>query len=492
MTSLYREPPGNVPDCYVGIDIGTTNTKAVSLHRDGHVGTTLREQTPVVEKRGALFFDLVSLEKIIRGYLDYFRARGTVLGVSLTSVGESIVPVRDGSPLCDPLVWYDPATSEVESRIRQRIESTAPREATGISSNSILSLYKILWTRETMGIDEPQWWLPLSSYMVYRCTGSTAWDFSHASRTMLLDVSTCGWNSRILSQFGLESSLGPLSSLGTPVGFDQKGTRYFLGGHDHITGLFGVSSIVRGKPFILDSIGSSESVVTLGGSLPSLLTEQNCAIGVAFRPGQYYLLKGLRSFGTFLESLALLSGARDVRKFYETSNETLLREKTHTKRAIDIIVGGDPVAGEGCSTFSLMNVPIGADPALLVHSAYVYLGAMSRLLTEEISRHAGAEAELVASGAVTSNSLLMQYKAAILGRPLTILKTEELGCVGAALCAATGSRDSETIDAFVGLQEKTIVTPDSALSLHLQEESRHLIERYARMMQENVKDAVQM
>jgi L-fuculokinase len=484
-------PSASSPDFYVGIDIGTTNTKAVSLRRDVHIGAILRAQTPIVERKGALFFDLLSLEKIVRGYLEYFRARGIVRGVSFTSVGESIVPVRGGSPLCDPLVWYDPATSEIESRIWPEIESVAPRKTTGITSSSILALYKILWTREAMGIREPESWLPLSSFLVYWLAGSAAWDFSHASRTMMLDIATCAWNSRILSQFGLESSLGPLRALGTPVGFDRERTPYFLGGHDHITGLFGVDRIVRGTPFILDSNGSSESVVTLGGSLSPLLAEQNCAIGVAFHSAQYYLLKGLRSFGTFLESIAVLSGAHDVRLFYEAVNERLLREKALTGRTIDIIVGGDPVAGDGCSTFSLMNIPIGTDPAVLVHSAYVYLGAMSRILTEEVTRHAGENAEIVTSGAVTSNRLLMQYKAAILGRPLGILRTEELGAVGAALCAAAGSEDSETIDAFVSLQEKTTVAPDGSSSTAVREESQRFIERYRRILQENVKDAVQ-
>jgi hypothetical protein len=66
----------------------------------------------------------------------------------------------------------------------------------------------------------------------------------------------------------------------------------------------------------------------------------------------------------------------------------------------------------------------------------------------------------------------------------------ELASVGAALCAATGSRDSQTIEAFVAYQTQTLIAPDIALASRLLEESQNLVERYRRMMQENVSAAL--
>ena len=58
-----------MPDCYVGIDIGTTNTKAVAILSSGDTDGTLSRRTPLPARSGVLFFDIRALEHIVDGFL---------------------------------------------------------------------------------------------------------------------------------------------------------------------------------------------------------------------------------------------------------------------------------------------------------------------------------------------------------------------------------------------------------------------------------------
>lgn len=478
------------PACTVGIDIGTTYTKAVVLCADGSLGGVLRAGTPTRAQHGATFFDLPALEAEVDRLLGAVRAAHRVMGVSFTSVGESVVPVRGGRALANALVWHDPATEAVERRFRAEIDRELPQDRRGCTSSSTLSIYKILWMREALGLEEPEAWLPLSAYFVYRATRQARWDYSQASRTMLLDVPAGRWCAGLLRRFGLEAALPPLAPMGTLLGTDEHGTAYALGGHDQLTGLFCVRAVLGEKPFVFDSLGSSESVVTLTGSRSPFSSTGGLYVGAAFGPGLFYVLGSLRSSGTLLECLARLGGGREAGSYYGALNARMLEHRERLGEAFPLLAGGDAFAGEGVHTLTLMNVPLDAGPESVAHSAYVYLATMARLLVERIGAFADPDPILVASGAATANELYMRYRATIIGRPLHVLENEEIGGIGAALCAAAGLGGRSTIEAFAGRQVSRIVEPGQDPVPGLRDQSDALVEQCQGILERTLREAL--
>lgn len=443
----------------MGIDIGTTNTKAVILSSDGKVETAFREITPFRSKHGAVFFDLSRLEEMIVFFKREIQKRYAIRGIAFSSVGESVVPVRAGKALSDPLFWNDPVTKDTAERKLEYNEKCSPELNRRGKTNHTFSLYKIIWMRETLGIDEADYWLSIPGYFVYRFTGIPSCDYSQATRTLLFDIGAGKWETRCLSRFDLENRLPALGAMDARAGEDREGIQYAFGGHDHITGLLPIEAITEGRPFIFDSIGSSESTVTLTDSRRSHSDSGAICMG-AFGPGRFYALNAIIYSGVLMKRIAALGGNADTNAFFEAANSALIHRDAPPEKAFSIIAGGDPVAGLERSNLSFINFPPEIDAAQLAHTAYVYMAAMSRINIETLYRYTDSDALIVAGGGGTVNSLYMRYRAAIYKRPIHIIPAAEMSAIGASLCAAGAARDSETVRAFRQARNFTVVRPD--------------------------------
>jgi sugar (pentulose or hexulose) kinase len=475
-------------DCYVGIDIGTTNTKAVILYTDGTLGTPLKAATPFYSRHGAVFFDLPLLENIVSGFKKEIQERCRIVGISFTSVGESVVPVRSGKALADPLFWNDPVTEAAARGNPIDHEACNPEMNRKGKTNATLSIYKIIWMRTVLRIDEPEYWLPIASYFIYRTVRVPCWDYSQATRTLLMDINAGKWESDLLRRFDMENQMPPINAMGTYIGEDAEGVSYALGGHDHITGLFCIETLVEKRPFMFDSIGSSESMVTLTNSRELRSHSGELCIGAAFCPGRFYALNAIIYSGVFLKFIAKLGGGDDVDAFFTAMNRKLSDLASPPEKVFPIIIGGDPVAGLNKSGLSFINIPLDTDMPQLAHAAYVYMAAMARLNIDELTYYTDPEALLIAGGGGTVNSLYLQYRAAILGRPIHIIPEVEMGGIGAALCAVKAMQDEKTARAFIRNRDFKVIRPDYQWGSHVHRQAEELLSFYRDMPEKKMRE----
>jgi Sugar (pentulose and hexulose) kinases len=251
-------------ECFVGIDIGTTNCKALIVNEEGRLIKTLSRKTQYKTIGGIQFFDLAE----ICAFVDDAESEATTLGklrsVGFSSVGESTVPVsKEGKALFDPVLWSEQSVTANEEEADFIVrENTFSR--IGISQNGLLALDKILWfCRNYPEIaKKADCYLPLTSYLVFRKTNQAAWDYSQALRSNAFLVHERCWDENLLSHFGLKP-FGRLCPMGTAIG-EKNGVVYGLGGHDHITGLYAIHSLMAEKEssFFYESMGTS-AVLTL-------------------------------------------------------------------------------------------------------------------------------------------------------------------------------------------------------------------------------------
>lgn len=466
-------------DCYVGIDIGTTNTKAVILHTDGTLGSSLKTATPFYLDSGVCFFNLSILENIIREFKSSIQERYHILGISFTSVGESVVPVRNGKALADPLFWNDPITEDTARNMLIDSGECNPEMSRKGKTNATFSIYKIMWMRNVLQIDEPDSWLPIASYFIYRFIHIPCWDYSQASRTLLLDINKGEWKTDLLRRFDLEKQFPRVDAMGSCIGKDEDGISYALGGHDHITGLFCIETLVDKNPFIFDSIGSSESMVTLTNSREFRSGSGEICIG-GFGPGKFYVLTSIIHSGTFMKFIARIGGSDDIGAFFEIINGKLLKSSP-PENIFPIIAGGDPVTGLEKSGLSLVNLSMDTDIVRLTHAAYVYMATMARLNIDKLSNYTGSEVLIIAGGGGTVNNLYMQYRSAVLSRPIYIIPSVETGGIGAALCAAKALNDKKTSTAFRQNQNFKVVLPDYKWGDIIRNQSTELLSFYKDM-----------
>ena len=486
--------------CYLGIDIGTTNTKALCVNEHGAVAELRREKTPIRSVRGLSYLDLGELEQIVDRFLQRTGSKYRLEGVCFTSIGESIIPVRGGKALADPLLWYEQATNATAQSVYPQIRELVEYGITGVGNDSTLGLYKLLWMKQQGNLEHAEFWLPVSSYMIYRKTGAALWDYSQAGRSYALDIHERRWNQKLLARFNLQNSLGEIGYMGREVAEDGNGIRYFLGGHDHICGLNFVRELFGRRPFIYDSLGSSAFTVTLARERKKELhfresfMKPNGIIGIGFQDRQYYLQNSIRYAGKLLQALAGIAGVpqSETPEFYKRMNRSMRDRTPISGRNCLFVVGGDLHADLRGNTFSLLDIPMDADAIDLVHGAYVYLCTMTRLIVERLRGFMPEEPVFFTGGATVRNRLLMEYKAAILGRSVNMLDISELSALGAVFCILQGLGENEVMERIRANTRITTVQPDGKLRSRLLEMSDAMLEQYRQLKEQPGIDVLQL
>lgn len=458
---------------YLGIDVGTTNTKVLALHGDGSSQILHSSPTPVYTRKGVSFFDMAAIEETLSGAVDRARKNLDLRGIGFSSVGESVIPLdAEGAPLADPVVWYDRVTLDLFRELGDRSD-LFPYETRGLGMKHTLGVYKMLWMKQNMPeVAGVRHWLPVSSYIPYRWSGEMRWDFSQACRSHLLDIHERSWDGRALGELGLAGELPPADYMGSRVGTTKAGIPLYLGGHDHIVGMNGVR-ILFGSDTIFDSIGSAS---VLGGTVSlgaeemrrTLAASDDLIIGVAQAPGAYYAENSTRYFGKLLEATARLLGAADIGLFYEEMNQSLQQRSEAAPLLPRFFVEGDRIVRQEKTGFDIRNLDVTMPREDVVWGLYLYLAVTTQLIVEEL-QGLFQKPRFVAGGGTSRNSLLMQVTADVLNRPITLLEQSELSGLGAALSAAESAGDTSTLEHTRHRLETRTLEPSARQALRARE-----------------------
>jgi sugar (pentulose or hexulose) kinase len=455
-------------ECYLGIDVGTTNTKVLTLSTDGTTRVAASTATPTYATGGVEYFELRSITSWVAETVRDLQAEHAVLGMGFSSIGESVVPLDSaGRALSDPVVWYEEVTRETEQRFRETpgLEDYVRK---GIGSDHTLGVYKILWMQQHLeGLESAAYWLPVSSYVAYRYSGTMRWDYSQGCRSYLLDIHERTWQEELLSRLGLEGTLPPAAYMGSYLGATDDGIGIYLGGHDHIVGMNGVQ-VLFGSGTIYYSVGSASVLGGMVDAAPEQIRQKlqrsaDLIVGVGSSPESYYAENSVRYFGKLLEAVSRMMGAQSPGEFYTAMNREI-EGATPPEKLPLIFTEGDLLVAHRISGFTMAEVGVDIDQRSMAWAVYLYLAVMTELVFESISEMVG-EPTLVAGGGVTQNRTFMQLVSDVLNRPITLIQEAEMTAFGAALTAADGAGDAETIRRTKAGIDRTEITPSPQASL---------------------------
>jgi sugar (pentulose or hexulose) kinase len=466
---------------YVGIDIGTTNSKVVAVGESGDILLQDSAATPWTLRQGLRFFDLAAIDSLVDSFVARAADICSVKAVAFSSVGESVVPVKNGRALADPPLWDESAISAngEEAEIMGRHGGFAE---TGIQPNGLLSLDKILWMRRNLKeTREADYWLPLSSYEAYRKTGSTLWDYSQAGRSNLFQVHKRTWLEPMLDAFGLPAP-GTLAPMGRPAG-ERDGIGYALGGHDHIVGLFGIRQLFGAGdlPFFYYSMGTAAvlalAVRETDGDLHGLkaYNPRGGSLIADAEKGAYILTRSFRRFGGLLRSHMKLGGHKAETADFAEVNRQINAENP----PLDCLFACDSdfLLGRRKSPQTIW-FDAGPDMTIpgLIHSTYVYLCMVSAFIRDDLFPAAPVSAgryRFVAGGGNTENALLMDYLASAINHEITLPGVREISALGAAVAAICSRDDYPVLEALRSrLKEKAVLRAPSPHLAPLMEEAR--------------------
>ena len=263
----------------LGVDIGGTGAKCVAFDDHGAQLALSYIEYPNPPGKANLEPQVLSdsVVRVIRDCVQALPARDAVAAITVSSFGESFVPIDEhGAPLTDIIMYFANSESgEFDELVRRVGEETFMRVAR-ILPDASYSLAKMLYTLRTA--ERPVWkFLPIAAYVCYRLSGAVMTDVSLACRTLLYDVEKREWSRELLEASGVAlDQLPDVCPTGTAVGFLRpeiaqalslpENVRVVIGSHDQIVNALACGICEHGDG--VDVSGTCECIEPLFAGIP--------------------------------------------------------------------------------------------------------------------------------------------------------------------------------------------------------------------------------
>ena len=447
----------------LGIDVGTTNTKAVLCDVEGRLVGQAAAPTPSTP--GVPGQATSDPESVFATVLQVLRdtvaqcPTAEVVGIGVSSMAEAGVPLDShDAPVYPIIAWYDNRTLPYRAWWAERLDDDALYAVTGLQPGHIYSLNKILWLRdhEPAAYARLARWLSVSDYVAYRLSGEQAMSYSQASRTLAFDVRSLRWSVPLLHLAAVAQgifptavpsgqTLGPLRPEVARACGLKPGAIVAAGGHDHLCAALACGATKPGV--VLDSIGTTEAVLSALAEPRTGPDVRRLGLhcGVHVVPRAYYIIGGLLGIGPMQRWLV------DAFLGMEPGDEAYVRlaELAATSPAgaqgllfLPFLAGGgapqiDPSASGGWLGLRLHHTRADLVRAALEGAAM----ELHRLLDcfAAVADAEGLVAALRAVGGGSRSSLGLQLRADVTGRMVETPAESERAAMGGALLGGLGA-----------------------------------------------------
>ena len=212
-------------ECILGLDQGTTSSRAVVFDREGRIrGVAQREYPQIYPQAGWVEHDpeeiwtsqiTVAVEALSRANV---RPRDiAALGITNQRETTLVWDRETGRAIYNAIVWQDRRTADICERLRKDGLEEIIRWKTGLLIDSYFSATKLMWVLEHVkGAREQAEQGKLAfgtvdTWLVWRLTNGRVHsiDASNASRTMLYNIREGKWDQELLSALEIPVSILP-------------------------------------------------------------------------------------------------------------------------------------------------------------------------------------------------------------------------------------------------------------------------------------------
>ncbi len=422
------------PGILLGIDVGTTMTKAAAFDLEGR---ELGSSALLTSWRVAGDWREADPDELFDTALDAAqraieRLRGSrVVGIGVCSMAETTVLLNEEGEASGPAVaWNDPRGAEEAKELGEVFGEETFASRTGMWPSSIQSVAKLAHLSRKASISRPRG-LSVADWIVYRLCGVQAMEASLASRTGAFQVETGEWWEEVLEWAGLGRDFFPdvvhagqlVGRASEELGEGLGGAAVAPAGHDHLAVAVGAGVIGEGE--VLDSVGTAEALVR-SLSRPNaaqLVAAARRRLGTSRHvlPDRWALLAG-QSFGQLLRAVGALVG------IYGQDGMKRLEELGRLASPNGLVVEREGGYGALC----IRGVTQAASPGALWRAAWEALERGWAELLARLEEVSGPAEELVLTGGWAA-ARAKRLPEALGSRRLWLPEVREAGARGAAL-----------------------------------------------------------
>ena len=229
---------------YIGaLDQGTTSTRFILFDESGTPRASHQiEHQQLYPQPGWVEHDPREIWKnsvvvIVEAMRKVRASAKDVAAIGITNQRETIVAwnPKTGMVWHDAIVWQDLRGTPIVERIKADISAEDLRKKTGLIHSPYFSASKIVWMLENVeGLRQAAEqgeivFGTIDTWLVWNLTGGreggvVVTDVTNASRYLLMDISTCRWDTRLLQMFNIPEGCLPtiVPSIGSIYGYTAK------------------------------------------------------------------------------------------------------------------------------------------------------------------------------------------------------------------------------------------------------------------------------
>ena len=445
-------------DYAAALDQGTTSTRFMIFDHEGKVvAIDQKEHEQIYPKPGWVEHDPVEItmrsDQVIAGTLQKAGLKASDLAaVGVTNQRETTVvwEKSSGKPVYNAIVWQDTRTDQICNELSKDGGQDRFRSKTGLPIATYFSGPKIKWILDNVdGARERAergeiLFGNIDTWCIWNLTGGPdggvhITDVTNASRTLMMDLQTLGWDEEILGVLGVPRAMLPEIKASSEVYGEAKGD---LGGisvagdlGDQQAALFGQTCFSVGEA--KNTYGTGCFVLLNTGTEP-VPSKSGLITGLGYKIGDQpaaYMLEG-----SIAITGALVQWLRDNLGMIQSSAEVEALASTVENNGGVYFV----------PAFSGLFAPYWRSDARGIVAGltrYVNKGHIARAVleatawqTKEVVDAMNADSgvdltSLKVDGGMVYNELLMQFQADVLGVPVirpTVAETTALGAAYAA------------------------------------------------------------
>jgi xylulokinase len=449
----------------LGIDVGTTGTRAVLVDDDGRVvASATHDHVPFASPHpGWAEQDpddwWRACQAAVRQALAGSR---TIDAVGLTGQMHGAVLLDASDRILRPApIWSDQRTTAECRAIIERVGEARLIELTSNPALTAFTLPKLLWVRQ----HEPGTWarvrrvvLP-KDYVRLRLTGEHATDVADASGTLLFDVANRRWSSAMLDALELDARLlpavsespevsGRVSAAGAEATGLPEGTAVVAGAGDQAAGAVGMGVV---RPGVVSATIGTSGVVFAATDRPARDSLGRVHTFCHAVPDRWHVMGVTQAAGLSLRWFAdrFGAGSDDGRDVYER----LDGEAAVAPPGADGLLWAPYLLGERTphldpdARAALVGLTAGHGRTHVVRAILEGV-AFSLRDTLSIYDEMSVPVQAIRLGGGGARSPLWRLvQADVYGRDVEVVETEEGPAYGAALLAGVGAGVWPSVDA---------------------------------------------
>lgn len=456
----------------LGLDVGTTGTKAVVFDLEGKVLASCYREYPLLSpKPGWQELDPNRVWEAVKAVLGEVAAKtkkDPVKTMAISAQGEACHAVdRQGNCLTNSVVTFDARTADYPAWWLQRKSRLDIAWITGMPLHGMYTINKIMWFKyNEPRIYEKTWkFLCYEDFIHCRLGLAPVMSSSLAARTMAFDVQKGMWSEEMLRISEIENSKLPaVAPGGTVVGeipdkiADElglpRGILVATGGHDQPAGALGAGIMERGEAMM--AMGTAFAICPVFDKfiVTQDLVDSNLCCYNSCIPGRYAslvfnftggsLLKWYRDTFAGLEKSEAEKTGRDV---YDMICEKVPNGSGNVLVLPHFTVTGTPYF-DTASRGVIAGLTLNTSREEIVGAILSGLIYEMKLNLELLKNNGIAVDRMRMAGGGSKNPAVVQRNADILGIPIAVLKNTEAAALGVAMLggiAAGMSADLKTM-----------------------------------------------